>query len=95
MRAHVNSANILGVSALDSYFKISERGSTVSREVRGGIVTFFTMAYIVVLNPLILGFSFDHGCGAHSEVQLGKKQQPVPRPDPVFDTVNIDEIELF
>ena len=40
---------------LDSYFKISERGSTVGREVRGGLVTFFTMAYIVVLNPLIIG----------------------------------------
>jgi AGZA family xanthine/uracil permease-like MFS transporter len=39
---------------LDSYFKISQRGSTVAREVRGGIVTFFTMAYIVALNPLIL-----------------------------------------
>lgn len=39
---------------LDSYFKISERGSTISQEVRGGLVTFFTMAYIVVLNPLIL-----------------------------------------
>jgi AGZA family xanthine/uracil permease-like MFS transporter len=47
------------VTVLDSYFKISERGSTISREVRGGVVTFFTMAYIVVLNPLILGFSFD------------------------------------
>ena len=40
---------------LDSYFKITERGSTVAREVRGGFVTFFTMAYIVVLNPLIIG----------------------------------------
>ncbi|RAY11004.1 NCS2 family permease [Actinomadura craniellae] len=40
---------------LDRYFKISERGSTVSREVRGGLATFFTMAYIVVLNPLIIG----------------------------------------
>jgi adenine/guanine/hypoxanthine permease len=44
------------VSTLDSYFKISERGSSVGREVRGGVVTFVTMAYIVVLNPLILGF---------------------------------------
>jgi AGZA family xanthine/uracil permease-like MFS transporter len=44
---------------LDSYFKISERGSTVGREVRGGIVTFFTMAYIVALNPLILGLTKD------------------------------------
>ncbi|CAB4712879.1 unannotated protein [freshwater metagenome] len=44
---------------LDSYFKISERGSTVGREVRGGFVTFFTMAYIVALNPLIIGLSKD------------------------------------
>jgi AGZA family xanthine/uracil permease-like MFS transporter len=45
--------------ALDRFFRISERGSTVEREVRGGIVTFFTMAYIVVLNPIILGFAPD------------------------------------
>ncbi len=44
---------------LDSYFKISERGSTVAREVRGGFVTFFTMAYIVALNPLIIGLAKD------------------------------------
>lgn len=46
-------------SGLDRYFKITERGSTVGREVRGGLVTFFTMAYIIVLNPLILGFATD------------------------------------
>ncbi len=44
---------------LDSYFKISERGSTIGREIRGGFVTFFTMAYIVALNPLIIGLSKD------------------------------------
>ncbi|TRZ57202.1 MAG: NCS2 family permease [Streptomycetaceae bacterium] len=44
---------------LDSYFKITERGSTVAREVRGGFVTFFTMAYIVALNPLIIGLAKD------------------------------------
>ncbi|MDG3014896.1 NCS2 family permease [Speluncibacter jeojiensis] len=45
---------------LDGYFKISERGSSVSREIRGGVMTFVTMAYIIVLNPLILGsFSAD------------------------------------
>ncbi|GAB3654785.1 NCS2 family permease [Nocardioides korecus] len=44
---------------MDRFFKISERGSTVGREVRGGVVTFFTMAYIIVLNPLILGFAKD------------------------------------
>ncbi|NAZ87830.1 NCS2 family permease [Kineococcus indalonis] len=42
-------------SALDRFFRVSERGSTVAREVRGGLATFFTMAYIVVLNPLIIG----------------------------------------
>ncbi len=40
---------------LDGYFSISLRGSTVERELRGGLATFFTMAYIVVLNPLIIG----------------------------------------
>ncbi len=43
----------------DTFFKISERGSTIGREVRGGFVTFFTMAYIVALNPLILGLTKD------------------------------------
>ncbi|HKS01032.1 MAG TPA: NCS2 family permease [Arthrobacter sp.] len=41
-------------SALDRYFRISERGSNASREIRGGFATFFAMSYIVVLNPLIL-----------------------------------------
>jgi AGZA family xanthine/uracil permease-like MFS transporter len=42
-------------SALDRYFKITERGSSLRQEARGGAATFFTMAYIVVLNPLIIG----------------------------------------
>ncbi|MGZ4446976.1 MAG: NCS2 family permease [Nocardioides sp.] len=46
-------------TGLDRFFHISARGSTVGREVRGGIVTFFTMAYIIVLNPLILGYAAD------------------------------------
>jgi AGZA family xanthine/uracil permease-like MFS transporter len=44
---------------IDGFFRITERGSTVGREVRGGLVTFFTMAYIVVLNPLIIGTQAD------------------------------------
>ncbi|MFI2733578.1 NCS2 family permease [Streptomyces sp. NPDC018711] len=47
------------VSGLDRYFKISERGSTVAREIRGGFATFFAMAYIIVLNPIILGSAKD------------------------------------
>ncbi|MET8988660.1 NCS2 family permease [Nonomuraea wenchangensis] len=46
-------------SALDRFFAITARGSTVSREVRGGLATFFTMAYIVVLNPLIIATGKD------------------------------------
>lgn len=39
--------------------------------------------------------AFSHGCGAHSEVQLSKKQQPVPLPDHVIDTVATDDFEDF
>ncbi|MGW7052157.1 NCS2 family permease [Streptomyces sp. NPDC054887] len=46
-------------SGLDRFFKISERGSTVAREIRGGLATFFAMAYIIVLNPIILGSAKD------------------------------------
>jgi adenine/guanine/hypoxanthine permease len=41
-------------NGLDRYFGISARRSTVARELRGGLTTFFTMAYIVLLNPIIL-----------------------------------------
>jgi AGZA family xanthine/uracil permease-like MFS transporter len=50
-------------NGFDRFFEISARGSTVGREVRGGLATFFTMAYIVVLNPLIIGGAVD-GAGA-------------------------------
>ncbi|MGO1172943.1 MAG: NCS2 family permease [Actinomycetaceae bacterium] len=41
-------------SLLERLFKIRQRGSTPWREVRGGLVTFFAMCYIIVLNPIIL-----------------------------------------
>jgi AGZA family xanthine/uracil permease-like MFS transporter len=50
----MTSALVASGNALDRWFKVSVRGSTLRREVRGGVTTFFTMAYIVVLNPLIL-----------------------------------------
>src|SRR3954470_736187 len=53
------SAPTRPVGPVDSYFQITARGSTVSREVRGGLVTFFTMAYIIALNPLIIGTTAD------------------------------------
>lgn len=42
------------MSRLDRFFEISARGSTVATELRGGVVTFIAMAYIIVLNPIIL-----------------------------------------
>lgn len=39
---------------LDRTFKLTERGTNVAQEFRGGLVTFFSMVYILVLNPLIL-----------------------------------------
>lgn len=47
------------VSSIDRFFEITARGSTVGTEVRGGIVTFVTMAYIVILNPIILSSGVD------------------------------------
>ncbi|MFD7709976.1 NCS2 family permease [Streptomyces sp. NPDC059786] len=44
---------------VDRFFRISARGSTFGREVRGGFATFFTMAYILVLNPIVLGGAED------------------------------------
>ncbi|WP_217188894.1 NCS2 family permease [Streptomyces buecherae] len=46
-------------NAVDRFFKITQRGSSVGREVRGGLATFFAMAYIIVLNPIILGAGHD------------------------------------
>ena len=39
--------------------------------------------------------SLNHGCGAHSEAQLRKKQLPPPLPDHLFDTVSVDDYEEF
>jgi AGZA family xanthine/uracil permease-like MFS transporter len=44
---------------LDSWFELTKRGSTMGREIRGGLVTFFTMAYIIILNPIIIGTQVD------------------------------------
>jgi AGZA family xanthine/uracil permease-like MFS transporter len=41
-------------SPLDRYFHISERGSSVGTEIRGGVTTFVVMAYILFVNPVIL-----------------------------------------
>ena len=44
---------------LDAFFEITKRGTSWWQEVRGGLVTFVTMAYIIVLNPIILSSGKD------------------------------------
>ncbi len=53
------STNTQAISGFDKYFEITKRGSDTKSEVRGGLVTFFSMAYILALNPLILGTAAD------------------------------------
>jgi AGZA family xanthine/uracil permease-like MFS transporter len=44
-----------GAAWLDRYFKLGERGTSARTEVLAGFTTFLTMAYIVLVNPAILG----------------------------------------
>ena len=39
--------------------------------------------------------SYDHGCGAHSEVQLSKRNLPAPLPEPALDTLRWEDLETF
>ena len=42
---------------MEKFFKLKERGTTVSKELVGGITTFLAMAYILAVNPGILSAS--------------------------------------
>ncbi|GAA4947243.1 NCS2 family permease [Nonomuraea thailandensis] len=47
------------MAVLDRFFELTGRGTTVGREVRGGLTTFMAMAYIILLNPIILAGARD------------------------------------
>ncbi|ORV82377.1 NCS2 family permease [Mycolicibacterium iranicum] len=47
------------MNPVDRFFEITARQSTLGTEIRGGVVTFIAMAYIIVLNPIILSGSAD------------------------------------
>lgn len=47
------------MNRLDRFFEITARQSSITTEIRGGLVTFIAMAYIIVLNPIILSSSAD------------------------------------
>ena len=40
---------------LETYFQLKSNGTNVRTEVVAGLTTFLTMAYIVFVNPMILG----------------------------------------
>jgi AGZA family xanthine/uracil permease-like MFS transporter len=42
-------------SFLSSFFKLEEHNTTIKKEIIGGVTTFITMAYIIFVNPNILG----------------------------------------
>ncbi len=47
---------------MDKFFKISERGSSISTEIIGGLTSFLAMAYIIAVNPSMMvaaGIPFD------------------------------------
>ncbi len=46
-------------ASLDRFFGLSQRGTNVKTEILAGVTTFMTMAYIVFVNPLILGLVAD------------------------------------
>jgi AGZA family xanthine/uracil permease-like MFS transporter len=45
------------VDAIANYFRFADRGTNLSTEIRAGLTTFMVMAYIIFLNPVILGVS--------------------------------------
>jgi len=53
----------LPVDAIASYFKFAERKTNLATEIRAGVTTFAVMAYIIFLNPIILGTGPLEGVG--------------------------------
>jgi len=46
---------------MDKYFKLTENGTNVKREIVAGITTFLTMAYIIAVNPNFLSTAMGDG----------------------------------
>ncbi|WP_289009248.1 NCS2 family permease [uncultured Thermomonospora sp.] len=57
--AHAGTGPRRAGGPLERLFDLSGRGTTLAREARGGVTTFFAMAYIILLNPIILGGAQD------------------------------------
>lgn len=52
--AKLSSSSLQGNSLFDRYFKLNENQTSVKQEMLGGLTTFVTMAYIIIVNPQIL-----------------------------------------
>ena len=46
----------MGEGALERWFRLRERATDVGTEVRAGVTTFMVMAYIIFVNPIVLGY---------------------------------------
>jgi AGZA family xanthine/uracil permease-like MFS transporter len=44
------------MGALDGWFQLRARGTNVAVEARAGLTTFMVMAYIIFVNPIVLGY---------------------------------------
>jgi adenine/guanine/hypoxanthine permease len=42
-------------ATLERFFELNAHGSSVSQEIRAGVTTFFTMSYVLFVNPQVLG----------------------------------------
>jgi AGZA family xanthine/uracil permease-like MFS transporter len=58
MSAATEAAPAPSGSAIDRFFKLAERGTSIGTEARAGLTTFMVMAYIIFLNPSILMAGF-------------------------------------
>lgn len=50
-----NNQMAIESTLLEKTFHLSEQGTTVKREILAGLTTFVSMAYILFVNPSILG----------------------------------------
>jgi AGZA family xanthine/uracil permease-like MFS transporter len=50
------AVSVGGNGALAQYFRFAERATNLGTEIRAGVTTFMVMAYIIFVNPIILGF---------------------------------------
>lgn len=56
---------------IKKFFRIEERGTTIGKELLGGLTTFLTMAYILFANPALMGGVVSDGAGGTIQLVAG------------------------